>query len=175
MKKDGIAYLCWLAGLVGLCGIHRFYLGQPVIGVLYLFTLGFFGIGQLVDLFQMPTLVIAANQRLGLNPPAPQVVIQVMDGNQVVVQGAAAVAARPAETRKKSKEEQEDDLMQALLHAAHERGGRLSVTEGVLATGKGFKDVEGALSRMLQSGYVDVDNDPQSGVVVYRFRELLKD
>ncbi len=40
--------LCFLAGVIG---IHRFYCGKIVSGIVYIFTLGgFFGIGVLVDL-----------------------------------------------------------------------------------------------------------------------------
>lgn len=41
----------------GVVGIHRFYVGKTLTGILYLFTGGLFGFGWIVDLFQ----VIAGN------------------------------------------------------------------------------------------------------------------
>ena len=35
---------------LGLIGVHRFYLGYTGMGVLYIFTLGLFGIGWIIDL-----------------------------------------------------------------------------------------------------------------------------
>ena len=69
--------------------------------------------------------------------------------------------------------QQPQDLSTQLLSEAKQRGGRLSVTQGVMATeGKTFEDVEECLQGMLASGYVDVSNDPDSGVVVYVFGEM---
>lgn len=41
------ALLCFFLGWLG---IHRFYEGKIIIGILYILTLGFFGIGWLMDL-----------------------------------------------------------------------------------------------------------------------------
>ena len=51
--------------------------------------------------------------------------------------------------------------------------GRLTVTQGVMVTGKSFDEVETCLHGMTRSGYADVDNGPSSGVVVYVFPELV--
>lgn len=38
---------------LGWLGIHRFYEGKVVTGILYLFTLGFFGIGWIIDIIRI--------------------------------------------------------------------------------------------------------------------------
>lgn len=40
---------------LGAFGVHRFYVGKVGTGFLYLFTLGLFGIGVLVDFFMIVT------------------------------------------------------------------------------------------------------------------------
>lgn len=52
-KDKGVAYLCWVACFVGIAGAHRLYQGKIGTGLLWLFTWGLFGIGQLVDLFTL--------------------------------------------------------------------------------------------------------------------------
>ena len=63
-------------------------------------------------------------------------------------------------------------LSSLLLYEAQERGGRLAVTQGVMATGESYEAVEACLQGMVDNRYVDVDNDPGSGVVVYVFAEM---
>ena len=50
-KSTSTAYLLLLLSLLGFAGIHRFYLGSIVMGIVYLLTWGFCGIGIVVDLF----------------------------------------------------------------------------------------------------------------------------
>ena len=57
------AYLLWLPCLVGVCGLHRFYAGRPLTGLLWLATLGLLGIGQLMDLALIPGMVARPRRR----------------------------------------------------------------------------------------------------------------
>ena len=62
--------------------------------------------------------------------------------------------------------------MMKLLKAADNRGGFLSVTQAVMDTEASFAEVEATLKEMLKTGYVAIDNHPDSGVVIYHFLEL---
>ena len=59
MKSKTTAYLLWF--FLGVFGVHKFYLGKIGMGILYLFTAGFFGIGLLIDLFTLGGEVDAYN------------------------------------------------------------------------------------------------------------------
>ena len=52
-RETGTAYLLWCASLVGVCGLQRYYLGQTLVGTLYLLSFGFCGLGQLMDLSRL--------------------------------------------------------------------------------------------------------------------------
>jgi TM2 domain-containing membrane protein YozV len=156
MYKDGIGYGLWVLFLFGLGGVHRIYLGKYGTGILWLLTWGLFGIGQFIDLFRMKGLVRDANIREGYLPH-PRLA-QRLGGQQP--QSAGTFPAQ-------------QNLQQLMLRAAQANGGALTVTQGVVATGLTFEQVEEILREMVAKGYVDVDNAPNSGVVVYRFPELL--
>lgn len=55
-----MGYLLWIFGFTGS---HRFYFGRPVTGTIWLFTLGLFGIGWLIDLFLIPGMDRSADLR----------------------------------------------------------------------------------------------------------------
>jgi hypothetical protein len=59
-KTSNTGYLLWLCCFLGLAGIHRFYYGRTLSGIVYLFTFGLFGFGQLYDLLIMPELARTA-------------------------------------------------------------------------------------------------------------------
>jgi TM2 domain-containing membrane protein YozV len=61
MKSTAVAYLLWFIFGFGILGIHRFYTGNVVSGIIWFFTGGLFGIGAIIDLFLIPGLVRDAN------------------------------------------------------------------------------------------------------------------
>ena len=65
-KELVVAYLLWF--FLGLFGAHHFYLGKVGRGFLWLFTLGLFGIGLLIDLFTLPaqTRQVNAQRAVGI-------------------------------------------------------------------------------------------------------------
>lgn len=63
-RSLALSYLLWCLCLVGVCGLQRFYNRKPLSGLLWLFSFGLCGLGQLLDLLLLPTLVQQANQAL---------------------------------------------------------------------------------------------------------------
>ena len=155
--STGLSYGLWCAGLFGACGIHRFYLGKVGTGVLWLLTVGLFGVGQVIDLFRMKSLIRKANIRDGHIPHPRQLAL------------AQPRVSADLPPRKLAKPQ---SVRQQLLRAAMENGGELTVSQGVLTTDRSFEEVEKVLNEMADKGYVDVDNAPGTGVIVYRFPEL---
>ena len=58
--RKTIGYILWLFGFTGS---HRFYFGFPISGTIYLFTLGLFFIGWIIDLFLIPSMHRKADLR----------------------------------------------------------------------------------------------------------------
>jgi len=59
-KDTATGYLLWCACFLLICGVHRFYYNRPMSGLLYVFTFGLFGFGQLYDLLVMRELARTA-------------------------------------------------------------------------------------------------------------------
>lgn len=151
--REGLGFALWALWIAGLGGIHRIYLGKYGTGILYLLTFGLFGVGQIIDLFRMKTLVREANIREGYLPHPRMAPLLAQ-----YAPPAPIVPERP--------------LRQRLLESAEGRGGSISVTQGVADTGATFEEVEAELIDLVGTGYVDIDNAPGTGVVIYRFTEI---
>jgi TM2 domain-containing membrane protein YozV len=160
MNKTGVSYLLWLGCFFSLAGLHRLYNGKIATGLLWMFTWGLFGVGQFVDLFLIPDMVDGYNAKL----QARNGMINGVPMRQPIVATRVVQPQTPEQAQEK--------LMMQLLKAAAAKGGKLSVTQGVMATGVGFAEVEAALREMVKTGYVGIDNDPVTGVVTYDFKEL---
>jgi hypothetical protein len=178
MKSLLLTYLLWLVG--GFLGVHKFYLGRPVMGLVYFFTGGLFFFGWMVDFFTLPRQVrisnlLRQNSSAGVGSELRQELEILRRKLHDLLEGSPETRkpfAREALKQVLKPRLTDDDLMLALLHAAQRHGGRLSVTEGVIDTGVPFTDVERLLKTMVNTGYVYMDNDSTTGVVIYVFKEL---
>jgi len=60
-----IGYILWIFGFLGA---HRFYYGRQITGIIWMFTLGLFGIGWLIDAFLIPSMARDASRRYAIGP-----------------------------------------------------------------------------------------------------------
>lgn len=99
MKSKGVAYLLWF--FFGWAGFHRFYVGKYISGILYLFTLGFLGIGVFFDLFLLSGYVDIYNAlymgKIGLRNSST-------NNNQVVVNVTSPVNPATKENKEETTE-----------------------------------------------------------------------
>ena len=151
-----VSYLLCGAGFLGLGGLHRLYNGKTATGLLWFFTCGFFYMGQIYDLLIIPNMVDEYEQKLRLKAGLSPLGIPV---NQQIYNSQVH---KPTQKT----------IIVKLIEAAEAKGGSLTVTQGVKATGLSFDEVEATLKEMLQSNYVRIGNDPISGAVTYYFDEL---
>ncbi|MBT9316700.1 TM2 domain-containing protein [Leptothoe spongobia] len=149
-ERKKASYLLWFGILLGMGGLHRLYNGKYVSGVIWLFTYGLFGVGQLVDLVLISDMAERRQWQLSGGRPS-----------KFDAQPAVATEVR------------KDSLMVQLLRLAELHGGQITVTQAVMETGQSFETIESELKTMVRSGYADVTNRPGSGVVVYEFPELM--
>lgn len=67
MLNKTTAYILWCLGFVGICGVHRFYMGKIGTGILWLCTFGLLGWGQLIDIFLISEQVDNINSKNKIN------------------------------------------------------------------------------------------------------------
>jgi len=147
-RSVAVAYGLWALGLVGVCGLHRFYNRKPLSGTLWLLTFGLCGLGQLVDLFLLPGLINQANQPLLLEQALAQ-----LDGR-----GSEGSARLPI-----------DRQLLALARRSGPAGFTLNdaLLELALPAETPRERVREEVERLLHDHTLDVGND-ERGRVVYR-------
>ncbi len=166
-RDTGTGFLLWALCLLGFCGMHRFYVDKPVSGIIWLLTGGLCGVGQLVDMFLLPSMVREKNLELAAIamqqylPPSPY-----------------ARPAQPVYTPPRSVEDADarplsyQERMQVkLARLAAERGGRLTVQAAVVATGRPHGEIEEVLEQMAKAGHAEPDIDLETGSMIYLFKD----
>lgn len=183
MINKGTAYLLSLLWLFGLGGIHRFYCGKPVSGVIYLFTWGLLGFGQLVDLLLIPAMVDEQNLKYlalrGGNQSNTQTNTQTVVvnlGGQVSGQipGQASnpsiVQIPPLQVPQEAiapVQSEQNDVV-TLLKLAQSKGGNISLADAVIELGKPTPEVRSILQSFCADGLMEMANDESTGAIIYR-------
>ncbi len=162
MRKTKVAYILWCTCFVGLAGVHRLYSGKYLSGLVWLFTLGFLGIGQLIDLVLIPGMIEEKNltdkwldsrhtNRVGITP-------------EVVIETANEI--RPTFREPTTKVEISD--IQTIFQLAKDNHGKVSLVDCVIATGKPASELRKALEYLCLEGFLIVDNHPEQGSLIYK-------
>lgn len=158
-KQTGTGYLLLGLSVFGVAGIHRFYLGRPVSGLLWFLTFGLFGVGSFVDLFLLPSMVREENLRLGVADLQTRLLAS---GSSELP--AALVAAPPSFVPNQTPE-------QSILHAAKASDGCLTVAGASLVTGLPLRKAEKMLERLVKNGHAERDVN-EEGARLYVFPGL---
>ena len=146
MRSTKIAYLLWCLWFLGIAGMHRFYLGKPITGLIWFLTGGLFGIGQIIDLLLIPGMVEEQNLKYralyGFTPTTE-------------IPPFSSITLPPASNTQ---------IILKLLSAQ----GEATLAECVLATGKDTQTVKELLVQMQRDELIEVGNRASDGAVVYR-------
>ena len=145
MKNTGMAYLLWSLWLFGFAGIHRFYLGKPISGSIWLLTWGLFGVGQIFDLLLIPQMVEEQNFRYRA---------RLREARHAQLPSAVTAIPPRSDT-------------QLILKLLSERA-EATLADCVLATGKDTSKVKALLEQMQRDELIEVGNRASDGAIVYR-------
>lgn len=161
----GTAYLLWCLCFFGICGGQRFYTGNIVSGLVYLFTFGVFGLGQLLDLVLIPGMVDRRNiylRGLAVGNTNPSI-------NHSITLNLSDIPQlkQPQGTQSPSTASGTD--MQKLLRLAKEHGGTLSPAQVAMSLDLEPEVIKDLLQDAVRNDYADIYNDPDTGAVRYRF------
>ncbi len=170
MKKDWAAYLLAACAAFGFAGLHRFYLGRPGSGLVYLVTWGWFGLGTLHDLIFMRNLADRANGELTGGRALHLHIHGDADPEAVslaAAKGAALLAApaeRPAEAVAAERE-------LAILRCAQAHGGTVTTALVALEAALSLKQAQKELYRLRDSGFCSMDVS-EEGAEIFTFQGL---
>jgi TM2 domain-containing membrane protein YozV len=62
-KEEQTMLIVTLVGFLGIAGIQRFMVGEVVMGIVYLLTAGFCGIGTIIDIINIRKITSQYNQQ----------------------------------------------------------------------------------------------------------------
>jgi len=148
--QTSTAYLLWIPSFFGIAGLHRFYLGRFGTGLLWLLTGGLLGIGTLIDLFYIPSMVRQEN--LGIRY------------RRVLFPEEQPPLWRPAAPPKES-------LEKIILRTARKNKGVVTPAEVALEGDIPLEEARKALEKLAAEGYAQM-RIRKTGLIVFVIPEF---
>lgn len=153
------AYLFWLPSLFGVAGLHRFYLGKPISGIVFLLTGGLFGIGTIYDAVTMGQQVREAEIEDRLARPLGYD----ENGDYVI---------RVSRTGGGGRRPEPEELEHVILRMAKESEGVVSPTQVALDARCSAEEAREHLEKMVRDGFAEI-KVKRSGHIVYVIPDFL--
>lgn len=154
------AYTFWLPSLIGIAGLHRFYLGRPLSGLLYLMTGGLLGFGTLYDLLAMPQLVRRVRLERRLD--------QILEGERRLSVPQPTMRPRRSGPRRSRPR----DVERAILEYAAGHHGIVTPSPVALDASVSAEKAREHLDRLVAQGFAEA-HVTGNGLIVYVFAEFL--
>jgi len=145
MYKTSTAYLLLIPSFFGVAGLHRFYLGRIGTGIIWLLTGGLLGIGTLMDLLYIPSMVRQEN--LGIRYR------RVLFADEDPLQ--------------------KESLEKVILRTARKNKGVVTPAEVALEGDISMEEAKQALEKLVAAGHADM-RIRKSGVIAYVIPEFLE-
>ncbi len=145
MRNTGMAYILWSLYFLGFAGIHRFYLGKPLSGIIWFLTWGLFGIGQFVDLLLIPGMVEEKNCQLRGKLIGEQYSHLLSSATPLMTQSPTYLILKLLSERREA-----------------------TLADCVLATGQETEKVKVLLEQMQRDELIEVGNRESDGAIIYR-------
>jgi len=167
-RNKAIAYALWCFYFMGVAGIHRLYARRYFSGFFYLITLGFFGIGQFLDLFLIPGMIDEENLKIkALYGYQPNEASFYRTPESIVVNLPKSETPK-ANLEGKNKEPLTDkDVDRAILRTCKETQGA-TLAEIFLEVDEEYEKIESRVQYLMQKNLLTIDNRVDDGAVIYK-------
>jgi predicted transcriptional regulator len=161
LKKVKTAYACWFGWMIGVCGLHRFYMGKIGTGILWTFTGGLFGFGLIYDAITMRQQVKEVNEDRYFEKSLED--FEYHRGRNIRSIDEDRYRQHHAERR---------SMEQIMFQMAKNNKGIVSPAQLALEAQITADEAKAELDEMLSKGYAEL-RVKKSGVIVYAFAEFL--
>ena len=196
MKKNWLSWLLWIPPF-GLLGMHKLYLNNPLMALVYFFTGGGCLFGWIMDAFSMNKQVREANKKTihqvkehiktKLLEDSSQSLIEgrVIDAivNETVLDPASGTAENHPAARGSAADGVEQrlpgrtggrDVEKQILKLAFEQSGKVTIGDVAVHTDLSLSEAEAVLKDMSTKGYCGM-NVTENGKIEYEFEGIFTD